>query len=95
MNVPVVKVGENLISLLLKLHSNLSGVPDSFVLEDELAKGFNADARIGDGPFFIGKLLKRLALADDNCRHGISGYFLLSLCRFEKYTWEDGISNTN
>lgn len=71
-NVPVVKVHENLISLLLKLHSNLSGVPDSFVLEKELAKGdINDRAAIGDGPFYVGKLLKRLALADDNCKQGI------------------------
>ncbi|KAK9883218.1 hypothetical protein WA026_001407 [Henosepilachna vigintioctopunctata] len=67
-----VKLNESIISLLLKLHSNLSGTPDSFVLEEELSQDINEEAMIGDGPFFIGKLLKRMALADDNCKRCIA-----------------------
>ncbi|KAL3273063.1 hypothetical protein HHI36_014518 [Cryptolaemus montrouzieri] len=69
---PTVKINESIISLLLKLHSNLSGTPDSFVLEEELSKGLGDESMIGDGPFFIGKLLRRIASVDDNCRHTIA-----------------------
>lgn len=90
-------IDESILSLLLKLHSQLSGILDSFSL-DETNDEKNADAmdtseagpsssnasqsnhrnsnvpesRIGDGPYFIGNLLKRLAKADEGCAQSIN-----------------------
>lgn len=59
---------ESIISLLLKLHSVLSGRPDSYVLGQHRALGL-LDSRIGDGPFFVAKVLDRIAELDDACRY--------------------------
>ena len=67
----VVNVNENIISLLLKLHSKLSGKPDSYIpLSErgasdsdnvrETASQEYRDSRIGDGCFFIEKVSSRL-----------------------------------
>jgi E3 ubiquitin-protein ligase UBR3 len=70
------------ISLLLKLHSTLSGVPDSFDLNDceppppvpvpNSPPHPASNSRIGDGPFFIAKLLYKIAKLDPMCREFIS-----------------------
>ncbi|XP_049861948.1 E3 ubiquitin-protein ligase Ubr3 isoform X1 [Schistocerca gregaria] len=65
-----VSVNESIISLLLKLHSQLSGTPDSFN-PDEVETPEMAKSRIGDGPVFIGKLLRRIAALDTLCRENI------------------------
>ncbi|XP_058794286.1 E3 ubiquitin-protein ligase Ubr3 isoform X2 [Phymastichus coffea] len=75
----MVRVGESVISLLLKLHSKLSGAPDSFNLEQttEAEPGSSMDtseqfdSRIGDGPFFITKLLNKITNLDLMCRENI------------------------
>ncbi|KAJ8687402.1 hypothetical protein QAD02_023196 [Eretmocerus hayati] len=78
----MVRVGESIISLLLKLHSQLSGAPDSFntdlLLPDPEASTSSMDtsnsepeSRIGDGPFFISQLLKKIASLDSMCRENI------------------------
>ncbi|XP_011496807.1 PREDICTED: E3 ubiquitin-protein ligase UBR3 [Ceratosolen solmsi marchali] len=76
----MVRVGESIISLLLKLHSQLSGVPDSYnpeeFLEAEAGSSMDTSApaiesRIGDGPFFISQLLKKIANLDPMCRENI------------------------
>lgn len=80
-----VKVGESIISLLLKLHSQLSGVPDSYnpdqvnQMENEAGSSSSSssaappplESRIGDGPFFISKLLKRMADSDPAAKENI------------------------
>nr|XP_033321626.1 E3 ubiquitin-protein ligase Ubr3 isoform X1 [Megalopta genalis] len=75
-----VKIGESIISLLLKLHSQLSGVPDSYSLEqctmsDNEASSSSAtspkESRIGDGPFFISQLLNKIANLDPMCKEAI------------------------
>lgn len=87
-----VKVGESIISLLLKLHSQLSGVPDSYNPEQSAISDNEAgsscgssssssssfasqsslsDSRIGDGPFFISQLLRKIADLDPMCRQTI------------------------
>ncbi|XP_044728240.1 E3 ubiquitin-protein ligase Ubr3 [Chrysoperla carnea] len=69
-----VKVNENIISLLLKLHSQLSGIPDSYNLEEETNTTTTSNAnenRIGDGPFFVGNLLNKIAALDSLCRESI------------------------
>lgn len=92
---------ESIISLLLKLHSQLSGTLDSFSLDEDLmdldaeagpstssaatssqiydeqaAMSFTtlppSDSRIGDGPFFIGNLLRKIATLDQSCAKSIS-----------------------
>ncbi|KAJ6638423.1 E3 ubiquitin-protein ligase Ubr3, partial [Pseudolycoriella hygida] len=88
---------ESIISLLLKLHSQLSGSLDSFSLNENVSdvedmvidsepgpsnrEYFNqnqsnfatvTDSRIGDGPFFIGKLLHKIANLDDLCASKIN-----------------------
>jgi len=107
-----VKVGESIISLLLKLHSQLSGVPDSYnpeqsaILDTTEASSSNSsnisssgscsnnssnssnnngsngssstssglsssESRIGDGPFFISQLLRKIADLDPMCKKSI------------------------
>jgi len=67
-----VEVNESIISLLLKLHSHLSGNPDSYNPE-EPSSSSNADqsvdSRIGDGPYFVAKLLQRISSLDSLCRY--------------------------
>uniref|UniRef100_A0A6P4F644 E3 ubiquitin-protein ligase n=1 Tax=Drosophila rhopaloa TaxID=1041015 RepID=A0A6P4F644_DRORH len=97
---------ESILSLLLKLHSQLSGTLDSFSLSDGEEHSFGEDSsmdvdcneastsmaaaestalaergrsrrnyknihvsssRIGDGPFFIGNLLRKIAKQDEQC----------------------------
>ncbi|XP_012142217.1 ubr3 ubiquitin ligase isoform X3 [Megachile rotundata] len=76
-----VKVGESIISLLLKLHSQLSGVPDSYnpeqsAMSDNEASSSTAaepkESRIGDGPFFIAQLLNKIADLDPMCKDAIN-----------------------
>lgn len=91
-----VQIDESILSLLLKLHSQLSGILDSFSLDEIEAKNVDAMdtseigasasssnasqankknvnvSRIGDGPFFIGNLLKKIAKADEGCAQSIN-----------------------
>lgn len=69
MNPPSVRVNESIISLLLKLHSHLSGIPDSYnpEEEDEETSPFE-EAPIGDGPYFIERLLKKMSAADSTLK---------------------------
>ncbi|XP_066595206.1 E3 ubiquitin-protein ligase Ubr3 [Prorops nasuta] len=73
----LIDVGESIISLLLKLHSQLSGVPDSYnpeQISDSEASSSSAtptESRIGDGPFFISQLLKKIANIDSMCKDTI------------------------
>lgn len=77
----LVRVGESIISLLLKLHSQLSGIPDSYnpepILENEAGSSMDTsgpledESRIGDGPFFISLLLNKIANLDPLCRDDI------------------------
>ncbi|XP_043254590.1 E3 ubiquitin-protein ligase Ubr3 [Colletes gigas] len=75
-----VKAGESIISLLLRLHSQLSGVPDSYnpeqsaMLDNEASSSSAAqpkESRIGDGPFFISQLLNKIANLDPMCKDAI------------------------
>lgn len=69
-------VNESIISLLLKLHSNLTETPDSFNPYDVERKAAQASGSsedpvndyVGDGPFFVGKLLKHIMALDPMCR---------------------------
>lgn len=99
-------IEESILSLLLKLHSQLSGILDSFSLdelndENKAATAVASDdmdtseagpsssnasqsnhrsgsdaspseSRIGDGPYFIGCLLKKIAKADAGCAQSIN-----------------------
>lgn len=58
---------------MLKLHSQLSGVPDSYNPEEEEDGGDSGirESRIGDGPFFVGKLLRKIARLDPTCKQSI------------------------
>lgn len=58
-----IEVNESILSLLLKLHSKLSRKLDSYVpLSNRTEKldSNETESRIGDGPFFIGKVLDRI-----------------------------------
>ncbi|XP_023241163.1 E3 ubiquitin-protein ligase ubr3-like, partial [Centruroides sculpturatus] len=59
-----IEVNESILSLLLKLHSKLSRKSDSYIpLSKRTANMIDPnekESRIGDGPFFIGKVLDRL-----------------------------------
>ncbi|XP_043272202.1 E3 ubiquitin-protein ligase Ubr3 isoform X3 [Venturia canescens] len=75
------KIGESIISLLLKLHSQLSGIPDSYNPDQQPSASENeagtsssqssSESRIGDGPFFIGQLLKKISNLDPTCKQNI------------------------
>lgn len=77
-----VLINDSILSLLLKLHSQLSGTLDSFSLEDHEDDDDDTmddesstssqtldsiESRIGDGPYFIGNLLRKIAKADKKC----------------------------
>ncbi|XP_066151735.1 E3 ubiquitin-protein ligase Ubr3 [Euwallacea fornicatus] len=67
---PSVEINESIVSLLLNLHSQLSGIPDSFDPDDDEVDYFVAgDDKVpcGDGPFYVGKLLKKIAMSDTGC----------------------------
>lgn len=71
---PSIEVNESIISLLLKLHSQLSGIPDSFDPDDDEIDYFAAgDDKVpcGDGTFYVGKLLKKIAMSDSGCNRYI------------------------
>lgn len=89
----IIQIDESIISLLLKLHSQLSGTLDSFSLDDKDDENDDDEAsmtddsesgtssshypnsnepRIGDGPFFIGNLLRKIANADEKCGENIN-----------------------
>ncbi|XP_022907951.1 E3 ubiquitin-protein ligase Ubr3 [Onthophagus taurus] len=71
-NPPTVRVDESIISLLLKLHSQLSGSLDSFHPEDVTDETLAGDENMyGDGPFYVAKLLKRIWNLDDDCKRFI------------------------
>ncbi|XP_037562305.1 E3 ubiquitin-protein ligase Ubr3-like isoform X2 [Dermacentor silvarum] len=61
---PVAEIDESLISLLLKLHSKLSGRPDSYRLPDKDQGGPTPEEqerdRVGAGPHFLSLLLDKL-----------------------------------
>ncbi|KAL5006565.1 hypothetical protein ScPMuIL_015371 [Solemya velum] len=61
-----VSVNESIISLLIKLHSKLSGKQDSYVPLSFSMRQLST-SRIGDGPHFIGKLLDRLSQKSTIC----------------------------
>ena len=72
----VVNINESIISLLLKLHSKLSGRPDSYIPHQErlvtpsLAATTTQEysqSRIGDGCFFIEKVLDNISRLDSAC----------------------------
>ncbi|XP_034951822.1 E3 ubiquitin-protein ligase Ubr3 [Chelonus insularis] len=74
------KSGESIISLLLKLHSQLSGIPDSWNFEEPSSSmsdegnstgNGNSESRVGDGPYFIGLLLQKIAHLDPSLKQNI------------------------
>ncbi|KAK2727488.1 hypothetical protein QYM36_008099, partial [Artemia franciscana] len=70
-----VDVNANVISLLLKIHTKLSGVNDSYSPPPEqqsTSEEDQNDSCIGDGPFFLGKLLDKIWKLDEKCRNCIN-----------------------
>ncbi|CAH1395459.1 unnamed protein product [Nezara viridula] len=59
---------ESIISLLLKLHSHLSGLPDSFNPDSPAP---DPSKRIGDGPYFVSNVLHRIMALDPLCRENV------------------------
>uniref|UniRef100_A0A0N8E404 E3 ubiquitin-protein ligase n=1 Tax=Daphnia magna TaxID=35525 RepID=A0A0N8E404_9CRUS len=70
-------VRESIISLLLRLHSSFSGHSDSYRLPQSLSQDTDAgrtadeDGRIGNGAFWIGKVLDKLSRTDPRVRQAI------------------------
>lgn len=79
----LVSINESIISLLLRLHSQLSGVPDSYQppsLSHSVSEEFSQIPPTsennhfqkkmpicGDGAFYVGRLLDRMALGSKSC----------------------------
>lgn len=59
-------VNESIISLLLRFHSSLTGLPDSFDPKDNSR---NLEDCVGDGTWFVARLLHRIYRLDDPCRY--------------------------
>ncbi|XP_014242045.1 E3 ubiquitin-protein ligase Ubr3 isoform X2 [Cimex lectularius] len=64
----VVEANESIISLLLKLHSHLVGIPDSFNPDGPAP---DPKCRIGDGPYFVGNVLHRIMALDALTRENV------------------------
>ncbi|XP_074027443.1 ubr3 ubiquitin ligase isoform X2 [Leptinotarsa decemlineata] len=70
---PTVKVNESIISLLLRLHSQLSGAPDSYNPDEEVeAPSTPNETPVGDGTFYIAKLLRKMSSVDSSCKKYIN-----------------------
>ena len=72
----VINVNESIVTLLLRLHSKYSGRPDSYVPKySRYGVSVTEDyvqSRIGDGSFFIEKVLDKICDLDDACVDSIS-----------------------
>ena len=72
----VINVNESIVSLLLRLHSKYSGRPDSYVPKQH-RYGVSAtedyiQSRIGDGCFFVEKVLDKICDLDEACAESVS-----------------------
>ena len=73
----VINVNESIVTLLLRLHSKLSCRPDSYVPKSHRigtvsATEEYAQSRIGDGAFFIEKVLDKICRLDDSCVEAVA-----------------------
>ncbi|KAI5710044.1 hypothetical protein M8J76_006269 [Diaphorina citri] len=67
-NDQTIEANESIISLLLKLHSHLSGTPDSFTPDPSDVQN---ESRVGDGAFFVAKVLNRIMALDELCKQSV------------------------
>ncbi len=71
----MINVNESIVTLLLKLHSKYSGRPDSYVPKrDRTGVSVSSDyanSRIGDGSFFIEKVLDKICEIDASCLEAV------------------------
>ena len=81
----IVDIKESIVSLLVKLHSKLSGKPNSYVPLGmrEGATG-HSESRIGDGPHFIGVVLDKVSEASLECAHIIEDTYQAGLPKTPK-----------
>ena len=71
----VINVNESIVTLLLRLHSKYSGRPDSYVPKKQRASGLSdeyASSRIGDGSFFVEKVLDKICDIDEICAENVA-----------------------
>ena len=73
----VINVNESIVTLLLRLHSKYSCRPDSYVPKGHRigtvsATEDYAQSRIGDGAFFIEKVLDKICKLDDSCVEAVA-----------------------
>lgn len=66
-NVPI---NESIISLLFKLHAKLSGKEEQYIPLSRSNRSIG-DAPIGDGPYFIGRVLDKLSQQSTTCARNI------------------------
>ena len=72
----MINVNESIVTLLLRLHSKYSGRPDSYIPKYQrhgvsVTEDY-AQSRIGDGCFFIEKVLDKIGDFDEACAESIS-----------------------
>lgn len=72
----VINVNESIVSLLLRLHSKYSNRPDSYVPKKQRIGSFSASddyvsSRIGDGAFFVEKVLDQICDIDETCAESV------------------------
>ena len=77
------EVNESMLTLLLKLHDKLSGKQHSYV--PETIRGVSSDhemeSRIGDGVFFVGKLLDKICRKSEESARSVETMYRESIPR--------------
>ena len=72
----MINVNESIVTLLLRLHSKYSGRPDSYIPKQHrsgISTGEDyARSRIGDGSFFVEKVLDKICNLDETCLENVA-----------------------
>lgn len=71
-------INESMISLLLKLHAKLAGKTGNYVcpLQRDANAGMtesDSSSHVGDGEFFVRKILNQICLKSEDCRSVVAG----------------------
>ncbi|KAK2143057.1 hypothetical protein LSH36_882g00050 [Paralvinella palmiformis] len=76
-------INENLLSLLVKLHAKLSGRVNSYIPEHHRTgtsqRADVQDSKIGDGPYFLGKLIDKICFLNLECAEAVDVIYTASL----------------
>lgn len=74
----LIVINESMISLLLKLHTKLAGKAGSYVCPQQrdanaATAESSSSSRVGDGEFFVRRILNQICLKSEDCRCVVAG----------------------